>query len=228
MSKGRIFYDLIRSDALQGCGVGLNELLLYMQRRGLVVRRLHSHFLPGVQRVPIRCRGREFQGIGTRRLLHIDPGEGIPILLIAGFGEHDVVLQPGAMQRAGRLVEFNLEEYGRAAFQMLRGPACSPKAGTLLCASRRKSQKEQNECDPWIKFHFLSIEPVSLHVNDEFEGASCRLPAEVAYLSTRYDDAPQNLSLHFCRCRAGCPHLGCGDPASQGRRYPEAYFWKNR
>jgi hypothetical protein len=31
----------------------------------------------------------------------------------------------------------------------------------LLCASRRKTQKEDNERHPEIDLHFLSIEPVS-------------------------------------------------------------------
>ena len=112
--------------------------------------------------MPIGCGGGEFQGISARRLLYVDPGKRVPTVVVPGPGEHDVVLQPGAMQRAGRLVELNLEEYGRSAFQALRGPAYGPKAGSLLCASQRKTQKEQNERDPGIDFHFLSIEPVAL------------------------------------------------------------------
>jgi hypothetical protein len=79
-----------------------------------------------------------------------------------GLGKRDLVLQPCATQCGGRLFELNLEEDRRAAFEAQWGPADDSKAGTFLCVPQRKSQKEQNESDPGVDFHLLSIEPVAL------------------------------------------------------------------
>ncbi len=53
VGKRRILDHLIGCDALQGCGIRLHVFLLYVQRRGLITPRLHSHFAAGAQRVAI-------------------------------------------------------------------------------------------------------------------------------------------------------------------------------
>ena len=57
---------------------------------------------------------------------------------------------------------------------------------------------------------------------------SCRPRATVAYWSTRIDYATQDLSLHFCCCRARRFRLGRPDPTGQGGRHTEAYFREDR
>ena len=102
----------------------------------------------------IGCARGQLQGIGSRRLLHVNTGERVPGIPILGLGEDDCVVKPGAMYFAGRLFQIDPEEHGGAAFEAQRRPAY------FLCVCRRSTQKQQNENEPGVDFHLLSIEPV--------------------------------------------------------------------
>ena len=60
----------------------------------------------------------KLQGIGSRRLLHVDTGERVPGVALVSTGEYQWVIEPCAMQRIHGLVELRS---GRA--QANRSPA---------------------------------------------------------------------------------------------------------
>jgi hypothetical protein len=72
----------------------------------------------------------QLEGKGSGRLLYINTGKGVPGLPVLGLGEHDRVIEPGAMQFAGGLVQIDPEQYWGSAFEALWRP------GYFLCVAR--------------------------------------------------------------------------------------------